>query len=133
MIVCVCRRVSDSQIRQAAADGAHSLECLQFDLGVATQSGRCADCASRVLCDARRASAERLDAIQTELSSMLMSVPNLPQDDVPVGADESANVEVRRWGAPRAFDFPTKDHVDLGAPLGLDFDTGAKLSGARFS
>ena len=53
MIVCVCRRVSDSQIRQAAADGAHSLECLQFDLGVATQCGRCADCASRVLCDAR--------------------------------------------------------------------------------
>jgi bacterioferritin-associated ferredoxin len=55
MIVCVCRRVSDSQIRQAAADGAHSLECLQFDLGVATQCGRCADCASRVLCDARAA------------------------------------------------------------------------------
>ena len=53
MIVCVCRRVSDSQIRQAVADGAHSLQCLQFDLGVATQCGRCADCASRVLCDAR--------------------------------------------------------------------------------
>jgi bacterioferritin-associated ferredoxin len=53
MIVCVCRRISDQQIRQAAADGAHSLECLQFDLGVATQCGRCADCASRVLCDAR--------------------------------------------------------------------------------
>ncbi len=55
MIVCVCRRVSDQQIRQAAADGAHSLECLQFDLGVATQCGRCADCASRVLCDAKEA------------------------------------------------------------------------------
>jgi bacterioferritin-associated ferredoxin len=55
MIVCVCRRVSDQQIRQAAAEGAHSLECLQFDLGVATQCGRCADCASRVLCDARGA------------------------------------------------------------------------------
>ena len=55
MIVCVCRRVSDQQIRQAVADGAHSLECLQFDLGVATQCGRCADCASRVLCDARAA------------------------------------------------------------------------------
>jgi bacterioferritin-associated ferredoxin len=53
MIVCVCRRVSDHQIRQAAAEGAHSLECLQIDLGVATQCGRCADCASRVLCDAR--------------------------------------------------------------------------------
>jgi bacterioferritin-associated ferredoxin len=53
MIVCVCRRVSDHQIRQAVADGAVSLECLQFELGVATQCGRCADCASDVLCDAR--------------------------------------------------------------------------------
>jgi seryl-tRNA synthetase len=83
--------------------------------------------------DALKTSAERLDVIQTELSEMLMSVPNLPQDDVPVGIDESANLEVRRWGTPRAFDFAAKDHVDLGAPLGLDFDTGAKLSGARFS
>ena len=58
MIVCVCRRVSDKQIREAVADGAHSLECLQFDLGVATQCGRCADCASRVLCEARNASAQ---------------------------------------------------------------------------
>ena len=56
MIVCVCRRISDHQIRKAVADGAHSLECLQFDLGVATQCGRCADCASRVLCEARGAS-----------------------------------------------------------------------------
>ncbi len=53
MIVCVCRRVSDHEIRRAAADGAVSLECLQFELGVATQCGRCADCASRVLCEAR--------------------------------------------------------------------------------
>ncbi|MEP7296668.1 MAG: serine--tRNA ligase [Burkholderiales bacterium] len=83
--------------------------------------------------DELKTSAERLDVIQTELSAMLMSVPNVPQDGVPVGADESANVEVRRWGTPRAFDFPTRDHVDLGAPLGLDFDMGAKLSGARFT
>jgi len=53
MIVCVCRKVSDHQIRQAATEGAVSLECLQFELGVATQCGRCADCASRVLCEAR--------------------------------------------------------------------------------
>ena len=53
MIVCICRRVSDHQIRRAAAEGASSLEHLQFELGVATQCGRCADCASRVLCDAR--------------------------------------------------------------------------------
>ena len=83
--------------------------------------------------DTLKASAQRLDAIQHELSAMLMAVPNLPQDGVPIGADEHANVEVRRWGAPRAFDFAAKDHVDLGAPLGLDFDTGAKLSGSRFT
>jgi seryl-tRNA synthetase len=83
--------------------------------------------------DALTTSTERLEAIQAELSAMLMAVPNLPQDDVPVGADESANVEVRRWGTPRTFEFQVRDHVDIGAPLGLDFDTGAKLSGARFS
>src|SRR6202000_3168216 len=52
---------------------------------------------------------------------------------VPVGADEAGNVEVRRWGTPRQFDFEVKDHVDVGTPLGLDFETGAKLSGARFT
>ena len=81
----------------------------------------------------QKGGAARLDAIQAELASMLMSVPNPPQEDVPIGADESANVEVRRWGSPRTFDFAPKDHVDLGAPLGLDFETGAKLSGARFT
>ena len=59
MIVCVCRRVSDHQIREAAAEGAVSLECLQFELGVATQCGRCADCATQVLCDARAAHTHR--------------------------------------------------------------------------
>jgi seryl-tRNA synthetase len=83
--------------------------------------------------DDLKASAERLEVIQRELAALLMQVPNLPQDDVPLGADETANVEVRRWGTPRAFDFAPKDHVDLGAPLGLDFETGARLSGARFS
>ena len=83
--------------------------------------------------DELKASAERLEAIQAELAQMLMSVPNLPHESVPVGADEQANVEVRRWGTPRAFDFTVKDHVDLGAPLGLDFDTGALLAGSRFT
>ncbi|MFM7973253.1 MAG: serine--tRNA ligase, partial [Betaproteobacteria bacterium] len=78
-------------------------------------------------------SADQLESIQAELHAMLMQLPNLPQADVPVGADESGNVEARRWGTPRAFDFTVKDHVDLGGPLGLDFDTGAKLSGSRFS
>ncbi len=83
--------------------------------------------------DDLKASAERLEPILAGLSALLMGVPNLPQDGVPVGADETGNVEVRRWGTPRTFDFPTRDHVDLGAPLGLDFDTGALLSGSRFS
>jgi seryl-tRNA synthetase len=85
------------------------------------------------IADEQKNGAARLEAIQAELSLMLMSVPNLPQDDVPVGADEKANVEVRRWGTARAFDFVAKDHVDLGAALGLDFETGARLSGSRFT
>jgi seryl-tRNA synthetase len=85
------------------------------------------------IADELKASADRLEALQAELAPMLMHLPNLPYDDVPVGADEAGNVEVRRWGTPRAFDFPARDHVDLGAPLGLDFDTGAKLSGSRFT
>ncbi|GAB4041885.1 MAG: serine--tRNA ligase [Rubrivivax sp.] len=85
------------------------------------------------IADEMKAGAERLEAIQAELQQMLMQLPNLPQPGVPDGADETGNVEVRRWGTPRAFDFPVKDHVDLGQPLGLDFDTGVKLAGARFS
>ena len=78
-------------------------------------------------------SAARLEQIQTDMAAMLPGIPNLPHASVPVGPDESANVELRRWGTPRTFDFPVKDHVDLGAPLGLDFETATKLTGARFS
>ncbi len=85
------------------------------------------------IADEQKSGAARLEAIQSELSLMLMSVPNLPQDDVPVGADEKANVEVRRWGTPRTFEFAAKDHVDLGAALGLEFETGARLAGSRFT
>ncbi|WP_374595387.1 serine--tRNA ligase, partial [Aquabacterium sp.] len=83
--------------------------------------------------DELKASAERLEGIQAELSALLLSVPNLPHDSVPAGSDESGNVEVRRWGTPQTYAFEVKDHVDLGAALGLDFETGAKLSGARFT
>ena len=83
--------------------------------------------------DEMKASQVKLDEIQSKLSDLLLGVPNLPHESVPVGRDESGNVEVRRWGAPRAFDFEVKDHVDVGTPLGLDFETGAKLSGARFT
>ena len=85
------------------------------------------------LADDLKNSADRLDVLQSELSSLLMNLPNLPHASVPVGSDESGNIELRRWGTPRAFDFEVRDHVDLGQPLGLDFDTGAKLSGSRFS
>ena len=77
--------------------------------------------------------ATRLEALQAELQDLLMALPNLPHASVPTGADETCNVEVRRWGTPRAFDFTPKDHVDLGQPLGLDFETGSRLSGARFT
>jgi seryl-tRNA synthetase len=83
--------------------------------------------------DELKASAERLDVLQSELNVLLMAVPNLPHDSVPLGADDKANVEVRRWGTPRDFGFTPRDHVDIGAPLGLDFDTGALLSGSRFT
>ena len=83
--------------------------------------------------EALAAATARNDALQSEIAAVLMGLPNLPHDSVPRGADETANLEVRRWGSPRALGFPAKDHVDLGAPLGLDFDTGAKLSGSRFT
>jgi seryl-tRNA synthetase len=80
-----------------------------------------------------KASAAQLDEIQARLADMLTGVPNLPHESVPVGKDEHDNVEVRRWGTPREFDFPVKDHVDVGTPLGLDAEMGAKLAGARFT
>ena len=78
-------------------------------------------------------STARLEQIQSELQALLLAVPNLPHASVPVGADESANVVVRTWGTPRKMDFRVKDHVDVGTPLGLDFDLGVKLAGARFT
>ena len=75
-----------------------------------------------------------LDSIQSELDNLLLNIPNLPHESVPVGEDEEGNVEVSRWGTPRSFDFPIQDHVALGEQHGwLDFETAAKLSGARFA
>jgi seryl-tRNA synthetase len=75
-----------------------------------------------------------LDLVQRELRAFLLDLPNLTHESTPVGKSEADNVEVRRWGAPRAFDFTVRDHTDLGEALGeLDFATAAKLSGARFS
>ena len=76
---------------------------------------------------------EKEREIQARLNARLAELPNLPAADVPEGPDETANVEIRRWGQPRAFDFSPQDHVDVGGPLGLDFEAAAKLSGARFA
>lgn len=83
--------------------------------------------------DTLKASAERLAQIQSQLADAMMSIPNLPHDSVPVGKDETQNVEVRRVGTPRTFDFEVKDHVDVGARLGLDFETASKVTGSRFA
>ena len=77
---------------------------------------------------------ERLELLQKELNDILLGVPNIPHESVPVGKDENDNAEVRRWGEPRSFEFTPKDHVDLGAALELlDFETAAKIAGARFA
>ncbi len=76
---------------------------------------------------------EELKQVQAELENFLLLVPNMPDDSVPAGKDENDNVEVRRWGAPTSFDYPARDHVDLGETLGmLDFETAAKITGSRF-
>ncbi|WP_193075097.1 serine--tRNA ligase [Pseudomonas sp. FME51] len=80
------------------------------------------------------AAKQELDGIQTELDNILLNIPNLPDDSVPVGLSEEDNVEVRKWGTPQQFDFEVKDHVAIGELHGyLDFETAAKLSGARFA
>ena len=79
-----------------------------------------------------KANESALSELQEKISAFMLAIPNLPHESVPVGPDESANVEVRKVGTPRTFDFDVKDHVDVGAPLGMDFETASKLSGARF-
>lgn len=83
--------------------------------------------------DELKACEQALPPLLERINAFLATLPNLPQEDVPIGEDEHGNVEVRRWGTPPTFDFEVRDHVDLGAPLGLDFETGAKLSGSRFA
>ena len=112
------RKTLSKQIGAAKAKGQDSTEAFAQANGLA---------------EALQASSERLDAIQAELSALLMGVPNLPHESVPPGHDETGNVEVRRWGTPPQFAFAPKDHVDIGTPLGLDADLGAKLSGSRFT
>jgi seryl-tRNA synthetase len=80
------------------------------------------------------AAKDELERIQADLHAILLGIPNLPDPKTPDGADERDNVEIRRWGTPPAFDFPPRDHVDVGEGLGLlDFEAAAKLAGSRFS
>ena len=84
--------------------------------------------------DELKTSAEQLDDIQNQVRTLLLNIPNLPNESVPVGADESDNIEVARWGDVPQFDFEVQDHVALGEKLGqLDFEVAGKLTGSRFS
>ncbi|MGI9056101.1 MAG: serine--tRNA ligase, partial [Pyrinomonadaceae bacterium] len=77
---------------------------------------------------------QRRKEVETEMDELLAGLPNIPADGVPVGADESANVEIRKWGEPREFDFEVKDHVNLGENLGiLDLERATKIAGSRFA
>ncbi|MDD5001012.1 serine--tRNA ligase [Rhodoferax sp.] len=116
------RNASSKQIGQLKAKGATG--AAEVEAVMAQVAG---------IKDELDASAKRLDLIQLEMQTLLLAVPNLPHESVPVGADEHANVVVRSWGTPKAFDFAVKDHVDVGEPLGLDFAMGVKLTGARFT
>ncbi|MFV1921560.1 MAG: serine--tRNA ligase [Methylotenera sp.] len=112
------RNAASKQIGVAKSKGEDASEILKEVAGLGEQL---------------KADETRLADIQVELQDILLNVPNLPHESVPVGKDETDNVEVRKVGTPRTFDFEVKDHTDVGASLGLDFDTGAKLSGARFT
>jgi seryl-tRNA synthetase len=83
--------------------------------------------------DELKANEAALSQVQEKMAQFMQNIPNLPHESVPAGQDESGNVEVRKVGTPRQFDFEVKDHVDVGTPLGLDFDTATKLTGSRFS
>jgi len=105
-------------------------------IGIAKQHGKdvnsiMAEVAS--IGDELKQAENQLESIQTKLQQLLLEVPNSPHDSVPAGKDADSNLEVRRWGTPRNFDFAVRDHASIGEHLGLiDFETAAKLSGARF-
>ena len=85
------------------------------------------------IADELKSSGDRLEVVQHQLSEFMLQIPNLPHESTPIGKEEADNVEVRRVGTPRNVDFTVQDHVDIGAPLGLDFDVAVKLTGSRFS
>jgi seryl-tRNA synthetase len=117
-----------------------SRNALSKQIGMLKAKGESADGVMTQVADIKTeldTSAMRLDALQAELQTLLLAVPNLPHDSVPVGEDEHGNQVLRSWSptgtAPAPLGFEPKDHVDLGEPLGLDFEMGVKLSGSRFT
>ena len=117
-----------------------SRNTLSKQIGQLNAKGESADAVMAQVADIKTeldTSAVRLDALQAELQTLLLAVPNLPHESVPVGSDEHGNKELRRWSPtgkdPAPLTFTPRDHVDLGEPLGLDFETGVKLSGSRFT
>ena len=117
-----------------------SRNALSKQIGMLKAKGESADAVMSQVADIKTeldTSAVRLEALQAELQTLLLAVPNLPHDSVPAGEDEHGNVVLRRWSPtgtePAPLGFEPKDHVDLGEPLGLDFEMGVKLSGSRFT
>ena len=109
------------------------------EIGTMMQSGQLTQAEEKKaevagLKDKQSALESQRDEAETAMRELLSGLPNIPAADVPVGADESANVEIRRWGTPREFDFEPKDHVDLGESLGiLDLERATKIAGSRFA
>lgn len=122
-------RMQDAQARRNEASKAIGAAMGRKDL--ATAEALKAEVAA--LKDSLPAQEEDERRLTAELNALLSGLPNLPAADVPEGEDEVGNVEILRWGTPRAFDFDPREHADIGPPLGLDFETGAALSGARFT
>ena len=109
---------------------------LSKQIGVAKGRGESAEALMAQVNEiARRleAQAQTLESVQARLNDWLLTIPNIPHASVPTGKDSDQNQEVRRWGSPRDFAFEVKDHVDVGAALGLDFETATKITGSRFA
>jgi len=110
---------------------------LSKQIGIMKGKGEDASAVMQQVADMKselEASEARLNELLPQMESFIAALPNLPHESVPVGADEKDNVEIKRWGSPRSFDFTVRDHVDVGALLGgLDFEVAAKITGARFS
>ncbi len=113
------RNAASKQIGQAKAKG-EDVSAIMAEVGALGD-------------ELKKLESEALPRVLAEMDAFLSTIPNMPHASVPVGKSEADNVEVRKVGTPPKFDFEVKDHVDVGAPLGLDFDTGAKLAGARFT